>query len=131
MSGTIWVSVDAATRATYELVRRGGSFDRLWKNLLFLGKMRAEKRIDLLRLDFVIQALNFREMPEFVDLAKSIGADGVHFLMLRNWGTYAREDYARLNVGSTLHPEHGAFRETLSDPRLSSSFVDFGNAETP
>ncbi len=70
---TIWVSVDAATRATYELVRRGGSFERLCKNLLFLGGIRAEKRIDLLRLDFVIQALNFREMPEFVDLANQLG----------------------------------------------------------
>lgn len=126
---TVWVSVDAATKETYELVRRGGSFERLCRNLHFLGRIRAEKRIDLLRLDFVIQALNFREMPQFVELARSIGADGVHFLMLRNWGTYSPEEYERLNLGSTRHPEYKAFREILSDLRLPSSFVDFGNAE--
>jgi wyosine [tRNA(Phe)-imidazoG37] synthetase (radical SAM superfamily) len=128
---TIWVSVDAATKATYELIRRGGSFDRLCRNLLFLGRICAEKRIDLLRLDFVIQALNFREMPQFVEFARSIGADGVHFLMLRNWGTYSPEEYERLNVGSMRHPEYEAFCEILSNlrPPSSSFFVDFGNAE--
>lgn len=128
---TVWVSVDAATKTTYESIRRGGSFERLCRNLHFLGRIRAEKRIDLLRLDFVIQAANFREMPEFVDLARSIGADGVHFLMLRNWGTYSPDEYERLNVGSTRHAEHDAFREILSNTQLSSSFVDFGNAEGP
>ena len=64
-----WVSVDAARQDTYEVVRRGGSFDRLCRNLDFLGGLRAERRIDLLRLDFVVQALNFREMPEFVEWA--------------------------------------------------------------
>lgn len=126
---TIWVSVDAATKATYEAIRRGGSFERLCTNLRFLGRIRAENRIDLLRLDFVIQALNFREIPQFVEFARSIGADGVHFLMLRNWGTYSPEEYERLNLGSMRHPEHEAFREILSNLRLPSSFVDFGNAE--
>lgn len=124
---TVWVSVDAARQDTYEVVRRGGSFDRLCRNLDFLGGLRAERRIDLLRLDFVVQALNFREMPEFVEWARSIGADGVHFLMLRNWGTFTPEDYRRHNIGSPNHPEHPAFQAILKDPRLSSPFVDLGN----
>ena len=126
---TVWVSVDAARKETYEIVRRGGSFDRLCENLHFLGKLRGEERFDLLRLDFVVQALNFREMPEFVDFARSMGADGVHFLMLRNWGTYTPEEYRRRNIGSPNHAEHDAFIAVLADQRLSSSFVDIGNVE--
>ena len=66
-------------------------------------------------------------MPEFVEWARSIGADGVHFLMLRNWGTFTPEDYRRHNIGSPNHPEHPAFQAILEDPRLSSPFVDLGN----
>jgi sulfatase maturation enzyme AslB (radical SAM superfamily) len=124
---TVWISIDAACRETYEIVRRGGSFDRLCQNLRFLGRLRAEDRIDLLRLDFVVQALNFREMPAFVDLARSMGADGVHFLMLRNWGTFTPEEYRLRNVGSPNHPDHGAFLAVLADARMSSPFVDLGN----
>jgi wyosine [tRNA(Phe)-imidazoG37] synthetase (radical SAM superfamily) len=125
---TVWVSIDAARRETYEMVRRGGSFDRLCRNLRFLGKLRAENRFDLLRLDFVVQAMNFREMPEFVQFARSVGADGVHFLMLRNWGTYAPEDYRRRDVGSPNHPENEEFLAILAHPQLSSPYVDIGNA---
>jgi hypothetical protein len=124
---TVWISIDAARRETYEVVRRGGSFERLCQNLRFLGKLRAEDRIDLLRFDFVVQAFNFREMPEFVDFARSMGADGVHFLMLRNWGTFAPQEFWQRNVGSPNHPEHAAFLAVLADRRMSSPFVDLGN----
>jgi hypothetical protein len=124
---TVWISVDAARSETYEVVRRGGSFDRLCQNLRFLGRVRAEGRFDLLRFDFVVQAFNFQEMPDFVDFARSTGADGVHFLMLRNWGTFTPQEFRDRNVGSPNHPEHAAFLAVLADPRMSSPFVDLGN----
>lgn len=124
---TVWVSIDAAKAETYAVLRRLGSFDRLLDNLVFLGRMRAAKRIDEFRMDFVVQAENFREIGDFVDLANRMGADGVHFLMLRNWGTFSVDEYRERNIGSTNHPEHGEFLEVLRDPRLAAPNVDLGN----
>jgi hypothetical protein len=123
----VLVSVDAADPDTYAVVRRGGSFDRLVRNLAFLGRLRAEGRIDRLRLDFVVQAANFREMPAFVDLARRVGADGVYFLRLRNWGTFSADAFNAEDVVSAGHPEHPVFLAVLGDPRLARPFVDFGD----
>src|SRR5579872_3157736 len=60
------ISVDASSESTYRVVRKGGDFGRLLKNLRFVASLRAQKRIRLLRLDFVVQWRNFRDMPGFV-----------------------------------------------------------------
>ena len=39
----VLVSIDAACRATYEVIRRGGSFDRLLDNLAFIGESAARR----------------------------------------------------------------------------------------
>jgi pyruvate-formate lyase-activating enzyme len=114
----VYVSVDAARPETYRIVRRGGEFARLLDNLAFLAVLRAEGRVRSVRLEFVTQALNFREMPEAVDLARRFGFDGVKFQMIRSWNTYSAAEFARHNIGSPDHPEFAAFQAVLRDPRL-------------
>ena len=124
---SIWISVDAAEPATYARLRRGGDFDRLLHNLRFLGEKRRSGAFGELRLDFVVQADNYRQMPDFVRLAREIGADGVHFLALRNWGTFAPAEYASLAVTLPEHPEHADLLEVLAEPILGAPDVDLGN----
>ncbi|HEX9858068.1 MAG TPA: hypothetical protein VGA75_06895 [Paracoccaceae bacterium] len=124
---SVWISVDATDTGTYAELRRGGSFARLLRNLEFLGRLRAGGRIGQLRLDFVVQAANFRQMPDFVDLARRIGADGVHFLMLRNWGTFTPEDYRARAVAFETHPEFPELLRILADDRFGAPGVDLGN----
>jgi hypothetical protein len=124
---SVWVSVDAAQPETYAVVRRGGDFHRLLANLAFLGGLRREGAIDRLRLDFVVQAANVGEIPAFAILAREIGADGVHFLRLRNWGTVAPEAFGALDVCSPAHPDHGRLLAALADPALAWAGVDLGN----
>ena len=118
------ISIDAAQAETYAQVRRGGSFPRLLENLAFVRDLRRSGAIEHLRLDFVVQAMNFREMPDFVDLARSFAADGVKFQMIRNWGTFSPQVFARRHVGSPEHPRHEAFRAVLGDKRLEGDFVE-------
>ena len=120
----IAISVDAARAETYAEVRRGGTFPRLLENLAFVRELRRSGAIQHLRLDFVVQAMNFREMPDFVDLARGHGADGVKFQMNRNWGTFSPQEFADRHVGSPEHPRHGAFRAVLGDPRLAGDYVE-------
>ncbi|MCB1884125.1 MAG: radical SAM protein [Geminicoccaceae bacterium] len=118
------VSADAADAATYAVVRRGGDFARLLRNLDFVASLRREGRIGSFRLDFVVQALNYREMPAFVRLARRLGCDGVKFQMLRSWGTFAADEYAGHDVGAPAHPAHGDFLAVLRDPALDWEGVE-------
>ncbi len=124
---SVWVSIDAAQADTYSVLRRGGDFNALRKNLRFLGELNARGDIDTLRLDFVVQAANYREMPGFVDLANEMNADGVYFLRLRNWGHVTPQEFKGLDVCSSDHPEHKALLEVLADPRMAWSGVDLGS----
>ena len=122
---TLLVSIDAAEAATYAVVRRGGTFARLLENLAFAADLRRSRKLRRVRLDFVVQALNYREMPDAARLMRSYGFDGVKFQMLRSWNTYPPEEYARHDVGSPGHPEHQRFLTVLDDPDLRGRDVEF------
>jgi pyruvate-formate lyase-activating enzyme len=119
------VSIDAARPETYAVVRRGGDFERLLDNLSFVAGLRAAGRVGRVRLDFVVQTLNFREMPDAADLVRRFGFDGLKFQMIRSWGTYTPDEFARHNIGSPDHPRFSEFLEVLRDPRLGADSVEF------
>ena len=120
-----FVSIDAATPDTYRVLRRGGELDRLLENLAFVARLRRAGQLTEVRLDTVVQAANFRELPGIVQIARGFGFDRVKFQMIRNWGTFSAEQFARHHVGSPDHPEHAAFLEVLRDPLLAGPEVDF------
>lgn len=124
---SVWVSVDATEADTYAELRRDGDFERLWRNLEFLGDLRRQGRIGSLRLDFVVQTKNYRQMPALVDRAEAIGADGVHFLMLRNWATFTEQEFLDRAVAQPGHPLHNDLLAVLDDPRFDRPTVDLGN----
>jgi len=119
------ISIDAARPETYAIVRRGGDFARLLENLAFAAGLRAASRVGRVRLDMVVQTLNFREMPDAVDLVRRFGFDGIKLQMIRSWGTYTPDEFARHNIGSPDHPRFADFLEVLGDPRLGAGFVEF------
>ncbi len=121
---SVRVSVDAATPDTYARVRLGGRFDRLLPNLHFLGHLRRLQMIDVFRMDFLVQRDNYAEMPDFVRLARQVGADSVLFLRLRNWGTFTEEEFLNRDIANPEHPDHDRLRTVLEDPVLSSPEVD-------
>jgi hypothetical protein len=124
---SVWVSIDAARPATYEHLRRGGSFDRLMRNLAFVAGLRREGRIRSFQLDAVVQAANLDELPEIVDLGLRLGADRVSFQRIRNWGTFTAADFADHDVSSSRHPRFADLCAVLRDPRLAGPYVDLGN----
>lgn len=117
------VSLDAADPGTYAVVRRGGSFRRLMQNLEFLAARRRAGEIGHLRIDCVVQALNFREMPALVAIGARLGVDVVKFQMIRNWNTWTPAEFATHDIGSPLHPEHEAFLTVVADPAFRAPGV--------
>jgi MoaA/NifB/PqqE/SkfB family radical SAM enzyme len=121
------ISIDAASPATYAVIRRGGDFNRLLDNLGFVKKLRESGEIKLLAVSFVVQSGNFHEMPDFVRLGERFGADLIVFNMIRNWGTYSREEFQSHFIGAKTHPDHAAFLDVLRSPVLASPKVAMGN----
>lgn len=125
--GLVKVSMDGATRETHELLRRGSKWDVMQVNLAFIGSLLARGEIDAYELVFVVQRENYREMGDFVDLARRVGASRVYFERVTNWGTFTPEEYAHKAVFNPAHPEHREFLAALADPRLRDPKVFLGS----
>jgi MoaA/NifB/PqqE/SkfB family radical SAM enzyme len=81
-------SVDGATAATYEEIRRGGKWDRLGKNLDMLAAMKrqARARRPAVRINFTCMQTNIHELPAMVDFAADSGAESLHVRHLLSYG---------------------------------------------
>lgn len=124
------VSVDAATKETYESIRRGGNFDVLQENMAFAARLRKEGALSYFRMNFVVQRENFREMPLFVEWGEALGVDEIFFTKILNWGTYAPEEFEKISMmeadGVTPKPE---LKEVMELPQMQSSIVDLGTIQ--
>jgi len=80
----ISISLDAATKDTYDKIRKNGNWDRVLENIRTLVEERKNfgSQSTYIRLDFVGMKNNIHELPEFVDLTKKLGADGITMLHL-------------------------------------------------
>lgn len=139
------VSVDAASEATYENVRRPGKWSVIRENLTAMGEI--SRAGTFLRnrfaggghsvstdlhlemetpysfvIAFVVQSANFREMPDFVRLGEEIGAD-VAFQKYYSFGHEPAAVFASKDVTSPAHPEHAEFQAVLRDPVMQSPHV--------
>jgi MoaA/NifB/PqqE/SkfB family radical SAM enzyme len=77
----ICISVDGATAATYNGIRRGGDFDDLVRNVERLVHLRdsAHSRTPRVRFDVVMMRRNIRELPDIVRLAARLGVEQMSF----------------------------------------------------
>jgi hypothetical protein len=121
------ISVDAAKAETYAIVRRGGTFERLLKNLAFLRDMRRAGEISSLNCSMVVQTLNYREMPDFVRMCEDHAADTIIFNMIRQRDIFGKEEYIEAFIGSPDHPDYGDFLKVLEAPELAQPNVLIGN----
>lgn len=73
------VSIDGATKETYEKIRKNGHFERLTSNLEMLNafKKKYKSRLPFMHLVIVGMTANIGELPLFVDFAKKYGFGAV------------------------------------------------------
>jgi MoaA/NifB/PqqE/SkfB family radical SAM enzyme len=124
---TILISFDAGTEETYNITRRGGHWDTLLENCRRMGELRARGEVKYLRFDFVVQRENFREMKQFIELARELGADHAYFSKMLNWGTFSQEDYLQRCPWEEGNPFKDEFFDVLRDPVFDDPFVILGN----
>jgi len=122
----ISISIDAATEDTYEKLRRGGRFSQLLKNLEFISGIKETNQIRV-KLNFVVQKENYREMKDFVVMAKKFNFNRVAFNKLFKFSIHEIEKFNKAAIHSIEHPEHEVFKEMLKDPIFKDPIVDFRN----
>ncbi|WP_155413265.1 radical SAM protein [Rhodopseudomonas palustris] len=124
MFGSISVSVDAARGETYAKVRKLGDFDKLMSNLKFISELRQRGVFSTFLIQCVVQADNFREMEDFVELGLRLAVDGVIFQRLFPYGIYTDPtQFEKADVFSPSHPEHLDFLTILRSDRLKKKGV--------
>ena len=125
---TVIVSYDAGTEETYNITRRGGNWNKLQKNMEFLSSLRKNKKgINDLRIDFVVQKHNYKEMPLVVEIGKKLKVDTVYFSRIINWGTFNEEEFDSHAIWKSTHPEFKDYLKVMENPILKDKIVDLGN----
>ena len=92
------ISVDGATRETYETLRRGGSWTQIQHNLRFISSR--TRRYDV-ALHMVVQQSNWREMLMMYKWHQHLGFNEMHFSLIQDWNTGAN-----LDTQFTKEPEY-------------------------
>ncbi len=128
----IEISIDAARKDTYEELRRGGNWNRLMDNLNAIGDYRQKGKIRYFGIRMVVQSKNIEEMPEFVELGKSVHADLVRFARIRNFGSYAKEQFQEISITTEKNSEgklKPEYKEIMKDQRLLDPIVGLYDME--
>ena len=73
------VSIDAATKETYEKIRIGGDWDALLRNLDFMAQKYSEGHIRNFHLSMTVMKTNHREMGSFAEMGRWLGATSTYF----------------------------------------------------
>ena len=71
----VYISLDAATKETYEKIRIGCDFDRVLRNVRRFIELKKQKKSLLPEISFryIVMKYNVQEMPAFLDLVASLG----------------------------------------------------------
>ena len=109
---TIEISIDASTKETYEILRRGGNWETIIENLNFISKIKLEDK----RVSFVVQDTNYIEMEDFYILMMKIFKNNVdiYFNKITNWGTYNDFEFKSKQIWAESHPEFTFFLHQLN-----------------
>ncbi|WP_298423777.1 radical SAM protein [Rhodoblastus sp.] len=105
------ISIDGATKATYESIRRGGNFERFLDNVREIVAIRAETgKPSCLEFSFTAMTSNLPELPGVVRIAAELGVPNVYFQPME---TREPEIAARIGAFNLSHmPREEIFKIT-------------------
>lgn len=115
----ISISIDGATKQTYEELRRGSVWEKLLENLEFLKTIKKFKTY----FHFVVQQKNYHEIELFIELGIKYGADKIFLNRITDWGTLL--DFNNHAVADQAHPENKKLLQILDRIKNKENFVEF------
>jgi len=104
------ISIDGASKETYEKLRLGGSWEKIRSNLEFISELK-KKHNFIFRLHFVVQKDNYHEMEDIISLGKKYKADRVWLNKLENWNVI--KNFQNIDIFNSTHPLHKDYQKKL------------------
>ena len=92
------VSIDGATKETYEKLRLGGKWEKILEGLECMAEQKQKHGFRFI-LHFVVQKDNYHEMETIINLGEQYGADRVWLNKIEDWGT--SDDFHTQNIWGT------------------------------
>ena len=92
------VSIDGATKHTYEKLRLGGRWEKILEALECMAEQKHKHGFRFI-LHFVVQKDNYHEMEAIIDLGEQYGADRVWLNRIEDWGTM--DDFTAQDIWDT------------------------------
>ena len=131
----VHLSIDGATRETYEWVRRGGCFDTFVENVRHLARRKVElgRERPCLQFNITLMRANLEELPRFVDLAEELGVTRIACRHLMPYSGLDIEDQVLSNekVAANRGLERMLERVMRSDTVELVNFPDLFSAAEP
>jgi MoaA/NifB/PqqE/SkfB family radical SAM enzyme len=101
------ISIDGATKAVYETVRRGANFERVVSNVKLINAYARERGLERTKMWTVVQKANQHEIGALVDFAAELGfTNQVFALEMTDWGIARWHDLnAEASVEGEVEPQ--------------------------
>jgi pyrroloquinoline quinone biosynthesis protein E len=110
----IFLSLDGATKETYERIRIGANFEKVIANarrLIEIKRQMRKKRPEV-KINVVVCSTNYRELPAIIELAHDMGVGMVQFVNVMIF-----ESTATLNTTRVRQAVQNKFQEALERAR--------------
>jgi len=104
---TLGVSIDGASKETYEKLRLGGRWDKILEALECIADIKTKHNFNF-EFHIVVQQDNWWEMKDMTELAESYGADRVYFNRIQDWNTaldHSKQTFMNLKEFKDLRDE--------------------------
>ena len=113
IKNNVWgvaVPLDGINRETYKNIMRTDAFDRVMKNVELMAEWKKRGKINWMTINFVVQLMNYKELPEFVKLAQKL--DVTAFISTyKPWGF--TEFSKRYNDIAVFEPKNKHYQELV------------------
>ena len=113
----IEVSVDAGSEETYKIVRKGGNWKTLLKNLEFISTLNRPTFINI-----VVQKINYREIAQMFELCKKYKFT-LSLKKILPWSQAGMKDFDDMAIWQKEHPDHSDFIEVLKGLDFNSPYI--------
>ena len=122
------VSIDGASKETYEKLRLGGRWEKILEGLECMAKQKQKHGFRFI-LHFVVQKDNYHEMEDIIHLGKQYGADRVWLNKMEDWNVF--DNFDQMNIFSPDHPLHNDYQDRLEQVKSYLGFEKDPIVEVP
>ena len=116
---TLGVSIDGASKETYEKLRLGGRWDKILEGLECMADLKVKHNFTF-ELHMVVQRDNWHELDDMLLMGKTYGVDRVYFNRIEDWNT-------GIDMSAQQFTDSTEFREILDrvkhDPLASTDNI--------